>query len=140
MRFQASTPTIVGEVHHGERRATYIEGGFFEGPRVRGEVLRGMDWQLVRDDGAFELDIKLMLRTDDGKLIAMTGRGLRCGPHDVMDALAAGRAVDPSQYYFRVQASFETSDPDLDWINRIFAIGLGHRFPDGPLYNFFELL
>ena len=139
-RFLASAPVVVGQVHHGERRATFIESGSFEGDRLRGQVLGGMDWQLVRDDGAFELDIKLMMRTDDGKEIAMSCRGLRCGPQGVMDDLAKGVAVDPSQYYFRVQASFEASDPELDWLNRIFAIGLGHRLPDGPLYNFFELL
>ena len=140
MRILASAPAVVGQVHHGERRATFIESGRFEGDRVSGQVLRGMDWQLVRDDGALELDIKLMMQTDDGKAIAMSGRGLRCGPQVVMDDLAKGVAVDPSQYYFRVQASFEASDPELDWLNRIFAIGLGHRLPDGPLYHFFELL
>ena len=140
MRLLASAPTIVGPVHHGERRATFIESGHFEGSRLSGQVLRGMDWQLLRDDGAFELDLKVMLQSDDGKTIAMTGRGLRCGPQDVMDDLARGVAVDPSEYYFRVQAFFEASAPKYDWLNRAFAIGLGHRLPDGPIYNFFELI
>ena len=27
-----------------------------------------------------------------------------------------------------------------DWINRIIAIGTGHRLPDGPIYSIFEIL
>ena len=139
-RFSASAPVIAGQVPYGERRTTFIEGGSFEGARLRGTVLRGMDWQLVRDDGTFELDIKLMLQTDSGKIVAMTARGLRHGPQDAMNDLAHGIAVDPARYYFRVQASFEVDDPELAWLNRILAVGLGHRLPDGPLYSFFELL
>ena len=26
------------------------------------------------------------------------------------------------------------------WLNRIVAVGVGHRFPDGPIYNIAELL
>lgn len=140
IRILASAPAVVGQVHHGERRATFIEGGVFEGERLNGQVLRGMDWQLVRDDGAFELDIKLMLQTDNGKIIAMTCRGLRCGPQNIMDDVAKGLPVDPGQYYFRTLASFETSDPQYDWLNRTLAIGLGQRLSDGPVYNVFELL
>ena len=139
-RFLASPPVVVGQVDCGERRATFIDGGTFEGDRLRGQILRGMDWQLVREDGTFELDIKLMMRTDAGQVIAMKCSGLRHGPKAVMDHLANGNPVDPSQYYFRVQASFEAHDPSLNWLNRILTIGLGHRFPDGPLYSFFEVL
>jgi len=27
-----------------------------------------------------------------------------------------------------------------DWLNRILAIGIGHRRADGPLYSVFEVL
>jgi Protein of unknown function (DUF3237) len=35
---------------------------------------------------------------------------------------------------------FETSSAKYDWINRILAIGVGHRLPDGPVYSVFEIL
>jgi hypothetical protein len=35
---------------------------------------------------------------------------------------------------------FETADEDLRWLNGIIAIGTGHRFAQGPIYNVFEVL
>jgi hypothetical protein len=35
---------------------------------------------------------------------------------------------------------FETSSRKYDWMNRITAVGIGHRPPDGPLYSVFEVL
>jgi len=35
---------------------------------------------------------------------------------------------------------FETSAPKYDWINRIIAVGTGHRLADGLLYSIFEVL
>jgi hypothetical protein len=65
---------------------------------------------------------------------------LRAGTPDVIEKLDKGEAVDPSSYYFRMSPMFETSAPQYDWINRIIAVGLGHRFADGPLYSIFEVL
>ncbi len=28
----------------------------------------------------------------------------------------------------------------LDWLNRVVAIGVGHRRADGPIYSIFEVL
>jgi hypothetical protein len=35
----------------------------------------------------------------------------------VLARLARGEAVAPGEYTFRTQASIETSDPDLAWLN-----------------------
>jgi hypothetical protein len=35
---------------------------------------------------------------------------------------------------------FETSSSKYDWMNRIIAVGVGHRLADGPLYSIFEVL
>lgn len=36
----------------GEHRVVFITGGTFEGPQLRGMVVGGADWQIVRRDGA----------------------------------------------------------------------------------------
>jgi hypothetical protein len=36
--------------------------------------------------------------------------------------------------------SFETASPQYDWLNRMLAIGIGHRQADGPVYSVFEIL
>jgi hypothetical protein len=141
MRLDVRPHIIVGPTPGGYRRTGVVIGGRFEGQRVSGEVLDGgSDWQTVRGDGAITLDVRLNLKTDDDALISMTYRGLVHGPVDVMQRMARGEAVDASSYYFRSQPLFETSATRYDWINRVVAIGMGHRRADGPVYNIFEVL
>jgi hypothetical protein len=64
---------------------------------------------------------------------------MRHGPADVMQRLAQGEPVDPSEYYFRTVASFVTSAPRYAWLGAIIAVGIGHRYPTGPLYHLFEI-
>jgi hypothetical protein len=49
------------------------------------------------------------------------------GPPEVMVKLARGDDVDPAHYYFRTVMRFETSDPKVDWLNRILALARGQR-------------
>ena len=132
---------VIGETPTGNRRIGVVFGGRFEGERLSGEVLDGgSDWQLARPDGSLVLDVRLVLQTGDGALIAMTYKGLRQGPPEVIERLARGEEVDPADYYFRVNPMFETASKDYVWLNGVLAVGLGHRFADGPIYNIFELL
>jgi hypothetical protein len=57
-----------------------------------------------------------------------------------MARLGRGETVDPADYYFRIVANFATSAPRYEWLNRIAAVGTGHRLPAGPIYNLFEIL
>jgi len=131
----------VGPAPGGDRRIGVIAGGSFEGARLRGTILPGgTDWIILRPDGALSLDVRLVLKTDDGALIAMTYKGLRHGPADVIARLNKGEPVDPEKYYFRTAILFETASPKYDWINRVIGIGTGRRPPEGPVYEVFELL
>jgi Protein of unknown function (DUF3237) len=141
MRLDVLPLTVIGPTPGGYRRIGIVPGGRFEGERLSGAVLEGgSDWQTVRGDGSTTLDCRLILKTDDGELITMTYRGIRHGPVDVMQRMNKGEAVDASSYYFRTNPLFETSSTRYDWINRVVAIGLGHRRTDGPIYSVFEVL
>jgi hypothetical protein len=108
---------------------------------LSGQVIDGgSDWQAVRADGSTTLDVRLVLKTDDDAMIAMTYRGVRHGPTDVITRMERGEAVDPERYYFRINPLFETAATTYDWLNRILAVGIGHRRPDGPVYSVFEVL
>jgi len=134
-------PSIIGKTPGHDRRVGEVTGGTFEGERLRGKILSGgSDWQTVRSDGAWTLDVRMVLETDDGALIGMTYRGIRHGAPDVIARIDKGEAVDPATYYFRIAPMFETAAPPYDWINRILAIGIGHRRADGPVYSVFEVL
>lgn len=137
----------VGAIHPAggpagaERRVSDITGGTISGDRLSGAVLPGgTDWQTIRDDGAALLDARIVIRTDDDALIAMHYTGIRHGPTEVLARIARGEEVDPADYYFRVVPSFATSAPRYEWLNRVMAIGIGHRRADGPVYSIFELL
>jgi len=141
MRLDVRKLQVVGATPGGFRRIGVVPGGSFEGERLSGEVLDGgSDWQTVRSDGATTLNVRLVLKTKDDALIGMTYQGVRHGPADVVARIEKGEAVDPASYYFRINPLFETAAAKYDWINRVVAIGIGHRRADGPIYSVFEVL
>ena len=140
-RIGVAPPTIIGMTPGYDRRIGEITGGTFEGERLNGTFITGgSDWQSLRADGAISINVRLPMRTDDGALIAMRYRGIRYGPKEVMERLAKGETVNPSEYYFRVTPWFETSSEKYDWLNRVVAVAIGHRLPEGPTYLVFEIV
>jgi hypothetical protein len=141
IRLAVDALLAVGGPEGNERRIGNISGGKFEGERLSGTVLPGgTDWQILRGDGAVQLDARIILQTDDDALIAMTYVGLRHGPPDVLEQLNRGERVDPGSYYFRIGPTFATSDPRYDWLNRVVAVATGQRLPEGPNYFVHEIL
>ena len=133
--------TLLGDTPDGNRRIAKVRGGEFNGEKLSGTVRDGGgDWLMMRSDGVLTLDVRLTLQTSDNALIFVTYRGLRHGPKPVMDRLNNGEPVDPSEYYFRITPSFETGDANYLWLNKLVAVGTGHRLPDGPIYEIFEVL
>src|SRR5258708_5532003 len=141
MRLDVRKLQIVGATPGAYRRIGVVPGGSFEGERLSGEVLDGgSDWQTVRSDGAITLNARLVLKTKEEALIGMTYRGIRYGPPDVVARIEKGEVVDPTSYYFRINPLFETANANYDWLNRVVAVGIGHRLADGPIYSIFEVL
>jgi len=131
----------IGSTPLGRRRIIPITGGTFEGPKLRGWVVPGgMDGMLIRSDEVTLPDVKVVLETQTHELIFMSYGGFRHGPPDVMDRLARGEEVEPSEYYFRITPRFETGSAKLDWLNRIVAVGVGQRVRAGPIYDIYEIL
>jgi hypothetical protein len=135
-------PFVVGKVPSGvDRRIAELKSGYFEGERLRGKILpSGSDWQNVRTDGAWQINVRTLLETDDGALISMNYQGLRHGPKEVIDAIARGERVSPNAYYMRVTPWFETAAEKYRWLNDIVAVAHGHRLPEGAIYNVFEIV
>ena len=125
----------------GGRRIVPITGGEFFGPRLRGKVIAGgADWQIVRTDGVAELEARYTLVTDDGALIYVRNHALRHGPAEAMAALAAGRSVDPSSYYFRGATFFETGAARYAWLTKHIIVCTGEREPAGVKLRFYQVL
>jgi hypothetical protein len=134
-------PWNVGKTPVADRRIAELPGGYFEGERLRGRILTsGSDWQTVREDGAWMINVRTLLETDDGALIGMIYQGLRHGPAAVLAAIAQGEAVSPLDYYMRVNVTFETAAERYGWLNRCLAVAHGHRLSNGAIYNVFEIV
>ena len=138
---EVSEPQITPGGPIGDRRFIPVTGGTFEGERLRGKMLSGgSDCQLMRADGVADLVVRVTLQCDDGAIIFMKGLGLRHGPAEVMQRLAAGEDVDPSEYYFRESIMFEAPSGPYEWLNRVLAIGKGRRGLNSVIIDAFEVL
>lgn len=129
-----------GQTARGHRRVVPILGGTFEGPRLRGEVLPGADWQIVRPDGVLELEAKYALRTEDGALVSMVNRCLRRASPEVMERLNRGEPVDPGDVYFRTTPTFETAHADYRWLMDSIFVGSGERKAAQVVIEFWRVL
>ena len=140
-QIKVSPPSVIGATPGHDRRIGEITGGQFEGERLRGRILSGgSDWQSLRKDGATTLNVRLVMQTEDGELIAMTYLGIRHGPREVLERIARGESVNPSEYYMRATPYFETAAPSYEWLNRLVSVACGHRVAGGAIYQVFEVL
>jgi len=120
-------PIVVPSGPQGTRMAVGVKGGSFEGERMRGTVeTPGGDWVTQRPDGSVKIDVRLMLRTDDGApiLVTYTGIGL----------------VKDGQLKARSTPLFETGDERYAWLNTIQAVGIGEMVGRDVVYDVYELL
>lgn len=136
-------PTIeFGDTPAGRRRVFAVSGGNFIGDRIRGTIMPiiGSDLVLVRADGSVQLDVRMLLKTDDGALVLMTYRGVRHASDAVNARIARGEPVSGADYYLRTVPFFETASPAYAWINKIVSVGVGERRADSVEYEVFEIL
>lgn len=131
----------LGLTPHGRRRIIPILSGTVKGPLLEAEVVPGgADWQYVRSDGVLELEARYSILTKDGTEIAITNRGLRRAPPEIMDRLSRGEVVDPALVYFRTVLTFEAPAGSHQWLNRSVFIATAARFPDKVQIRVFEVL
>ena len=130
IRIAVKPPLDLGQTAVGHRRVVDVIGGEFDGPYMRGTVISGSDWQIVRPDHVTDVDVRCVLRTHDDVLIGVHSVGSRHAPPEIAARIVAGQPVADGSYYFRTTPRFEgRSDryPDL-W--RMVFIGVGLRRPD----------
>jgi hypothetical protein len=122
-------PHVIANAPDGNRTIIYVTSGKFEGPRLRGEVLPGGgDWFLSRPDGVGCLDVRILLKTDDGELIYMT----YCGRTKLTpEGAPTGLQTAPT---------FSTSTKGkYAWLNAVQAVGEGGPIQGGVKYTVFEV-
>jgi hypothetical protein len=108
----------------GTRVIVDASSGTFEGERLRGTVHGpGGDWVTVRTDGTVQLDVRLLLRTDDGADVYMEYKGI---------------ALDNATH-ITTAPMFQTGAEQYAWLNRIVAIARGSSGGGQVTYEVFEV-
>jgi Protein of unknown function (DUF3237) len=130
-------PLDLGDVTQGRRRIVPLTGGTFTGPELTGKLLPGSsaDWQVVLRDGTALGDLRYTLQTDGRDLLYVQSRGIRHGSAEVLERLARGEDVDPSEYTFRTTTQIESAAPELDSLNKGVFISVGARRPSGVIHE-----
>ena len=132
---------LLATLPYGKRIIANVDGGHFEGTNIKGTVQPPAgDWLLIRADNSVQLDVRVLLVTDDNTLTYMSYQGLRAGQQSVLDHLAAGEDVDPREYYMRTICKFETADGKYDWLNQLLAAETSQRFPDRVVYDNHQII
>ena len=135
-----ATPQVV-DGPLGKRWFIPVLGGTFHGERLSGVLQAGgSDFQLIRQDGVAELDVRVTLKTDDGITIQLKGHGLRHATAEVLARIMSGEEVDATEYYFREALFFEAPAGRYEWLNKIIAIAKGGRMQSEVFIEAYEVL
>ena len=133
-------PVDVGATGGGVRRCIPLIGGRVSGA-IKGEIIPGgADWQTIHDDGALQIEAQYAFRTADGAVVEVVSSGVRSGPPEVLQRLAAGEIVDPAEYYFRTAIRFRTGAAYLARLNHRLYVARGARRPGAVRLEVFEVL
>jgi len=120
-------PPVLPGAPQGTRVVVTVTGGTFEGPKLRGTVdASGGDWVTLRADTSIKLDVRIMLRTDDGADIFMRYEGVGVRRDGVLQLATA--------------PLFETGDARYAWLNNTQAIATGKSATDLVTYDVFAVV
>jgi hypothetical protein len=122
---------ILGKTSVGTRIIQEFRTVGFAGERLRGVMTghSGADWLTVDDVGNATIDIRVLLRTDDGAPVYVTMLGRACWP----EALGRG------SIYSSVQ--LESADERYRWVNHVPLVSKGAVTEGRTVaHEFFELV
>jgi len=100
------------------------------GPRLNATVVPpSADWLLLKPDGIIAINVKLLLKTDDGEYIhqTVTGRSVR-------------DPENPSSSTIRTLALFETSSDKYKWLGHTALFGIGTKEGNKITVDYYDTL
>ena len=141
MKATVDAPTEIGPMPIGTRRIFNATGGSFVGDRLSGEILPGGgEWFLDAGEGFGQVDVRLMLRTNDGASIYLRYSGVMDFNEAVGAKLAAGQSTEFGDNRFLTQVRFECAHPGYEWLSTTIAVGEGRMHPDCVEYAIYEVV
>ena len=109
---------LVKDAFQNELLISPIAGGFFKGEKLSGTVeCVGAGYTLTRLPDRNDVQIKLLLKTDDGENIIMSSEGTLFLDPTLEKRLVAGEPVPAADYYYRFHLTFNTGSNKYGWLN-----------------------
>ncbi len=125
-----TAPIPVGPSGWGTRLVFPVVGGSVTGPKLQGTIRPfGADWGLIRADNCFELDVRILIETEDGAHIHVCYGGIVDMTKDQADKFLGGEL--PAGLKIYTTPRFETSHEKYQWLNRIQVVGRGSAETEG---------
>jgi hypothetical protein len=120
-----SAPFPVGPSSWGTRLIFPVIGeGTVKGPKLNGKIHPfGADWGIIRADNSFDLDVRIVIETDDGAFIHTYYRGIAAMSKEEVGQFLTGDLVKGLSLY--TTPRFETSHEKYQWLTSIQAVGRG---------------
>lgn len=99
-------------------------GGWVSGPNINGEFISpGADWLRIMPSGIFRLDVRGLIKTDDGDHIYISYNGVIRHSKESAERLNNGELLTTKDLpYFIAAPTFQTSSEKYDWLNHTQAI------------------
>lgn len=131
----------VGNTPYGNRLIVEVDGGEFEGPRLKGRFRNAAaaDW-ITLNGGYAHLDVRLTAETDDGALIYIEYLGKLELTEQAQKALAGEGSTDYGDHYFVTSPRMQTGDPRYQWVNNIVCVAQGRLLPGRVEYQVFQVV
>jgi hypothetical protein len=108
----------------GTRVVVNASEGTIAGPKVNGTAIGpGGDWLTMRANGVGQLDVRVLIATDDGAHILMTYKGI----------LTDGGAN------IRTAPQFETGAEQYAFLNDLQCVAIGNTIEGGVSYDVYAL-
>lgn len=120
-----SETIFIGDGGWGERVIGQVAGGSVEGPKIKGIAKPfGADWLLIRHDGVWVVDVRLVIETDDGALIHVTYPGIVDISVEEGNQMLSGVPLE-KKFGIHTTPRFETGHENYLWMNKIMSVATG---------------
>ena len=131
-----SSSLEVGGGAFGNRLIVEVDGGEFEGPKLKGRIRNAAaaDW-LTLSETHGHLDVRATFETHDGAFIYVEYTGKLEMTEAVVKAIGGDGSTDYGDQYFFTTPRMQTGDSRYSWVNNIVCVAQGRLKPGRVEYN-----
>lgn len=133
-------PPLLVPDRRGTRAVFVARGGTLHGPRLRGELLPGGgEWLLLDEAGVGHVDVRVVLRLDDGTLVAMEVAGVVDLGDEGRTRYGRGERIAWDEAYVRTTPRFCAPPGAHAWLNATVVVGVNELEQGSIDYRLFAV-